>query len=82
MWLAMDSSTLFYLSSNTRKNRSKRDMMGLEMFTLNLRDRDLSYLPMIGLAAARIEVLAIRVAWIPALASEIVYCSIASWIAT
>ena len=48
------------------------------MFTLNLKDLDLSYLPMIGLAAAKIEVLAFKVAWIPALAIEIVYCSIAS----
>ncbi|KAH3667549.1 hypothetical protein OGATHE_003072 [Ogataea polymorpha] len=40
------------------------------------------YLPPIGLAAARIEVLAFNVAWIPALVMEIVCCSIASWMAT
>jgi hypothetical protein len=52
------------------------------MSTLYLRDLDLSYLPWIGLAAAKIEALALRVAWMPALAIEIVYYSIASWIAT
>lgn len=52
--------------------------MGCVILTLNLRVLDLSYLPYIGLAAARIEALALRVAWIPALAIEIVYCSIAS----
>lgn len=50
--------------------------------TLNLSVLDLSYLPNIGLAAANIDVLALSVAWIPALAIEIVYYSIASWIAT
>ena len=37
-----------------------------------LRPLDLSYLPPAGLAAARMEVLAFRVAWIPALEMEIV----------
>jgi hypothetical protein len=41
-----------------------------------------SYLPKTGLAAARTEVLELRIVVIPALAIEIVYCSIASWIAT
>lgn len=48
------------------------------MLRLNFRVLDLSYLPRVGLAAARIDVLALRVAWIPALVIEIVYCSIAS----
>lgn len=52
------------------------------MLTLNFNDLDLSYLPNMGLAAARIDVLALSVAWIPALAMDIVYYSIASWIAT
>jgi hypothetical protein len=39
------------------------------------------YLPWIGLAAARTLVLLFRIVVIPALAIEIVYCSIASWIA-
>jgi len=74
------SSTSFF-SSKITKNRSNLDMMGGEMFTLNLRGRERSYLPKVGLAAAKIEVLAFNVACIPALAIEIVYCSIASWIA-
>jgi hypothetical protein len=61
---------------------SNLDMIGAEMFKLYLKVLVLSYLPYTGLAAARIEALALRVAWIPALAIEIVYCSIASWIAT
>ena len=48
------------------------------MSTLYLRFLDLSYLPLIGFAAAKIEALALRVAWIPALAIEIVCYSIAS----
>lgn len=52
------------------------------MSTLYLNDLALSYLPIIGLAAANIDDLAFNVAWIPALAIEIVYYSIASWIAT
>ena len=38
--------------------------------------------PPSGLAAARIEARALRVAWIPALAMEMVCCSIASCMAT
>lgn len=64
------------------KNKSNLDIMGEDILTLNLRDFDLSYLPNIGLAAAKIDVLAFNVAWIPALAIDIVYYSIASWIAT
>lgn len=41
-----------------------------------------SYLPNIGLAAAKTEVLELRIVVIPAFAIEIVYCSMASWIAT
>lgn len=41
-----------------------------------------SYLPKRGLAAARTEDLELRIVVIPALAIEIVYCSMASWIAT
>ncbi len=57
-------------------------MIGGEMLIFFRRDCDLSYRPKIGLAAARILVLAWRVAWIPALAIEIVCCSMASWMAT
>lgn len=52
------------------------------MSTLYLNDLDLSYLPKIGFAAAKIEDLALRLAWIPALAIEIVCYSMASCIAT
>jgi hypothetical protein len=38
-----------------------------------------SYFEFTGLAAARIAVLALRVQMIPALATETVYCSMASW---
>jgi len=41
-----------------------------------------SYLPNTGLAAASTEVLEFRMVVMPALAIEIVCCSIASWIAT
>lgn len=57
-------------------------MIGGEISTLYLKFLDLSYLPFIGFAAAKIEALALSVAWIPALAIEIVCYSIASWIAT
>ena len=40
------------------------------------------YRPPMGLAAARIDVRAFKVAWMPALAIEMVCCSMASWIAT
>lgn len=56
--------------------------MGGLIFKLAFRVLLLSYLPIIGLAAARIEVLALSVAWMPALVIEMVYYSIASWIAT
>lgn len=57
---------------------SKRDIIGAEMLTLNLNVLVLSYLPYTGFAAAKIDALAFNVAWMPALAIEIVYCSIAS----
>jgi len=60
------------------KNISNLDMIGGEISTLNLSDLVLSYLPKIGLAAAKTLALAFRVAWIPAFAIEMVYCSIAS----
>lgn len=53
-------------------------MIGGEISTFHLRDLVLSYLPLRGLAAAKIDDLAFKVAWMPALAIEIVYCSIAS----
>ena len=44
------------------KNKSNLDMIGYVILTLNLRVLDLSYLPNIGLAAAKIDVLAFNVA--------------------
>lgn len=75
---AIWKSSSSFFSSKMTKNKSKRDIIGGEISMLNLRDLVRSYLPLRGLAAARIEVRALRVAWIPALAIEIVYCSIAS----
>lgn len=40
------------------------------------------YEPKVGLAAASIDVLEFKIVVIPALAIDIVYCSMASWIAT
>lgn len=62
MWLAMRKSSSSLFSSKMTKKRSNLDMMGAEISTLYLRDLDLSYLPKRGLAAARIEDLAFRVA--------------------
>jgi hypothetical protein len=81
MCLAILRSSTSFFSSKITKKRSKRDIIGGEMLTLNFRGLERSYLPKVGLAAAKIEVLALSVAWIPALAIEIVYCSMASWIA-
>ena len=78
MCSAIFISSSSFFSSKITKNRSKRDMIGAEMSVLNLRVLLLSYLPHFGLAAARIEERALSVAWIPAFAIEIVYCSIAS----
>ena len=43
--------------------------------------RRVSYRPNMGFAAARIDVRAFNVAWIPALVMEVVCCSMASWMA-
>lgn len=52
------------------KNKSKRDMMGADNMTFWAKDLDLSYRPLIGLAAARIDVLAFKVALTPAWKQE------------
>ena len=49
-------------SSSTTKNKSNLDIIGALMSRLYLRDLDLSYLPNIGFAAAKIEALAFKVA--------------------
>jgi hypothetical protein len=74
--MAKSSSSFF--SSKMTKNRSNLDIMGGEISTFHLKDLVLSYLPLNGFAAAKIDDLAFNVAWMPALAIEIVYCSIAS----
>jgi hypothetical protein len=63
--LAMAKSSSSFFSSKMTKNRSNLDIMGGEISTFHLKDLVLSYLPLNG-------------AWMPALAIEIVYCSIAS----
>jgi len=50
-------------------------MIGALMSKLNFKDLLLSYLPYNGFAAANTDVLAFKVAYIPALAIEIVYYS-------
>jgi hypothetical protein len=82
MCFAIAKSSSSFFSSNITKNKSKRDIIGGEISTFHLKDLVLSYLPLNGFAAARIDVLAFKVAWIPAFAIEIVCYSIASWIAT
>jgi hypothetical protein len=49
-------------SSQITKNRSNLDIIGADKLMLCLRAFDLSYLPNIGLAAAKIDVLAFNVA--------------------
>tara|TARA_B110000285_G_scaffold232926_1_gene305301 strand:- start:1242 stop:1439 length:198 start_codon:yes stop_codon:yes gene_type:complete len=59
---ATSKSASSFFSSKMTKKISNLDMIGGEISTLNLRDLVLSYLPYIGLAAAKIEALALRVA--------------------
>lgn len=56
------ASELSLVSSHTIKNKSNLDIIGGEMLRLSFNDLDLSYRPNIGLAAAKIEVLAFNVA--------------------
>lgn len=49
-------------SSTSMKKRSNLDMMGADMLTFCFRDLARLYLPSMGLAAARMEVRAFRVA--------------------
>jgi hypothetical protein len=50
-------------SSNTTKNKSNLDIIGAERFILAFKDFVLSYLPYIGLAAARTAVREFKVAY-------------------
>ena len=74
-------------SSKTTKNKSNLDMIGAERLIFAFKDFVLSYLPYIGLAAAKTAVLEFNVAFLyiktymPALDIVIVYYSIASCIA-
>lgn len=69
-------------SSSMMWTRSKRDMMGLGSMMLDRSGLLLSYLPPTGFAAARMDTRALSVAWMPALAIEMLCCSMLSWIAT
>ena len=69
-------------SSTITKNKSNLLIIGALISIFIFNGLVLSYLPKTGLAAAKILVLVIKVAWIPALAILIVCCSIDSWIAT
>ena len=69
-------------SSRMTKKRSKRDIIGALILTFALSVVFRLYLPPTGFAAARMLVRAFRVAWMPALAMEMVCCSMASWMAT
>ena len=62
MYLAILSSANSLHSSSTTKKRSNLDIIGALISKLNLRLFDLSYLPNKGLAAAKIEALAFKVA--------------------
>ena len=78
MCSAIFKSMLSSHRSTTTKNKSNLLIIGADMFRLNFNDFDLSYLPKIGFAAAKILARAFKVAWIPALAIDIVCYSIAS----
>lgn len=69
-------------SSVIIKNKSNLDINGGLNLILDFKFLVLSYQPIIGFIAAKIEHLAFKVAYIPALVIDIVYYSIASWIAT
>ena len=59
---AMSMSSVSSFWSIITKKRSNLDMIGGEMATLYLNVRDASYLPIVGLAAARMDVRAFKVA--------------------
>lgn len=62
--------------------KSNLDKSEYGRFTFSCGDLDLLYLPWIGFAAAKMEVLALSQVVIPALAIDTVYYSITSWIET
>lgn len=80
MWSATKISFYSFYWSTTTKNKSNLERIGVERLRFCLRVFFWSYFPNIGLAAARIDVLAFKFADIPAFDIEIVYCSIASCI--
>ena len=71
--------TIFLLLHSPNKLRTAAIFWG-EFLTF--RDLLRSYLPPMGLAAARMEARALSVALTPALVMEMVCCSMASWMAT
>lgn len=81
-WDAMALSAPSSLISLTMKMLSNLDRIELWNSIYSAACFRSSYLPKTGLAAANTDVLEFRIVVIPAFAIEIVYCSIASWIAT
>ena len=62
MCMAMCWSSRSFFSSNITKNKSNLDIIGADISMLYLSDLDLSYLPIIELAAAKLLALAFKVA--------------------
>ena len=79
---AMALSFSASITSRMRKIRSNRDRIVVWKSMFSAAERRSSKLPKTGLAAARTEQREFNMVVIPALAMEIVCCSIASWIAT
>lgn len=64
------------------KNKSNLDIKAGGISIFIFKGLEISYLPYLGFAAAKILHLAFKVAYIPAFAIEMVYYSMASWMAT
>lgn len=77
-WVAIALSIFSSRTSLTMKIASKRERIELWKSIYSAACFKSSYLPKRGFAAARTEVLELRIVVIPALAIEIVYYSIAS----
>mmetsp|Transcript_54617 Transcript_54617/g.119137 ORF Transcript_54617/g.119137 Transcript_54617/m.119137 type:complete len:232 (-) Transcript_54617:1589-2284(-) len=77
---ARRSSAIGSISSLTTQTQSKRERMGSDRSTLSWKETEESYRPLTGLAAAMTAQRAGSCALMPALAMEMVCCSMASWI--
>ena len=80
MCLAKDKSLVLSDSSSKTKIKSNLDINAGGRLRFLFIGNFLLYLPYRGFAAAKIDVLAFKVVVIPALAIEMVYYSITSWI--